>query len=194
MLSAIGEVPKDAAEFELNEIDAESSTLVGPSWQALNCVEPATDGPCTPQAIATADLQGNFLFPAPDIADPEQATALGDSFAEATAYYHVDRFQAHLRGLGLPGLPCQTNRETPTIVYGEGGPWIDRGGPRRSDRPGDRWWRRVFVSRRSRPGSAWTAPAAGMLAPTPIAFRVHVMSRWCSRTRRLFQRRHPSAS
>jgi hypothetical protein len=109
-----------AAEYELVEIDAESPNLVGPSWQAINCVEPAADGPCTPVAIATADAEGNFLFPAPDIDVLAEATELADPFAEATAYYHADRFQAHLRDLGLPGIPCQTNGQTPTIVTNYG--------------------------------------------------------------------------
>jgi hypothetical protein len=114
-------VSPQAEVFELVEIDPGATNLIGPSWRALNCVEPASDGACLPQAVATADAQGDFLFPAPDITDPARATAPADPFAEAAAYYHADRFGAHLRALGLPGIPCQESGQVPTIVtnYGE---------------------------------------------------------------------------
>ena len=113
-------VSPQAAEYTLAEIDPGAVNLKGPSWRAVNCVEPPGDGVCIPQAIATADLEGNFLFPAPNIDDPIEATALGDAFAEASAYYHADRFQAYLLEQGLPGTPCQNAGKTPIIVTNYG--------------------------------------------------------------------------
>jgi hypothetical protein len=105
-----------AGEYTLSFIDPEHGNLSGPYFVAKNCIEPIEGIGCAPAHIAAADADGNFLYPTPNIDDPADAGDIMDEFAEVSAYYHADKFHAHLLEMGLPGMACHASGEQATLV------------------------------------------------------------------------------
>jgi hypothetical protein len=105
-----------AEVLPLGMIDMGATNLVGPRFVAKNCVEPMPGVPCEPVHLAVADMNGDFLYPAPDIAIPADNAQLEDEFAEVAVYYHADRFDAWLGGLGFPGILCSESETGATLV------------------------------------------------------------------------------
>lgn len=115
--------------YDLVDIDDGAINLQGPYWQARNCVAATPQSMCTPQALATADMAGNFLGPTPDVDDPLSHDQLEDEYAEVSAYYHADKFDAWLESLGFVGIPCRTQGEVATIIANYRGPGDAAGTP-----------------------------------------------------------------
>lgn len=99
---------------DLIEIDEPAMHLEGPRFAAANCIEPDSgEGWCYRERVATPDMAGDFLYDAPDPDGPQQPQ---DSFAEASAYYHLDKFHAWLRGHGFDQLSCHQEGKLVEIV------------------------------------------------------------------------------
>ena len=110
---------------ELIEIDDPAMHLEGPRFAAANCIEPDSgEGWCFRERTATPDMAGDFLYDAPDPDGPQDPQ---DSFAEASAYYHLDKFHAWLRGQGFDQLACHEEGKLVEVVVNrrsyEGGEW-----------------------------------------------------------------------
>jgi hypothetical protein len=111
--------------FELADIDPMPAHLEGPWFAAANCLAPANgEGWCYRERTAVPDLAGDFLYPLPDLdADPDPQ----DAFAEAAAYYHLDRYFEWLRARGLDRLDCHDEGEVVEVVVNRrkysGGAW-----------------------------------------------------------------------
>ncbi len=106
-----------AEVYPLHELNDMTQFLEGPRFRARNCVAPMSgSGTCSAVQIAEADMNGDFLYPAPTIGDPEEEGQYGEPFSEVAAYFHADRMYAWLDGLGVAYLPCHDNDETATIT------------------------------------------------------------------------------
>lgn len=115
--------------YDLFNIDDGAVNLQGPYWQARNCVAATPQSMCNPQALATADMAGDFLGPTPDVDDPLSHDQLEDEYAEVSAYYHADKFDAWLESLGFPGIPCRMQGQVATITANYRGPGDAAGTP-----------------------------------------------------------------
>lgn len=118
-----------SAVYELFHIDEGAINLQGPYWQARNCIAENPQATCIPTPLATADMAGDFLGPTPDVDDPLSHDALEDEYAEVSAYYHADKFDAWLESLGFPGIPCRMEGQIATIVANYRGPGDAAGTP-----------------------------------------------------------------
>jgi MYXO-CTERM domain-containing protein len=109
-------VTPNAELFDLIDLDQDATTLTGPYFEAYNCL--ATGEPsCTLTQTAAADVNGDFLYPAPDIDNVNEAEDPDDEFAETSVYYHADRFHDYLiNDLGSPALPCNAQNQKNTLV------------------------------------------------------------------------------
>lgn len=96
----------NAEVFEFNEFEDGADHLVGPYFESLNCVESSEGEMCERMATVSPDEDGNFFVEIPDVDDPEDATALEDPYAEVSAYFHADRFYAHLLDFDVPPPLC----------------------------------------------------------------------------------------
>jgi uncharacterized protein (TIGR03382 family) len=95
-----------AEVFEFNAFDEGADHLVGPYFESLNCVEVSPGEMCERVATVSPDAEGNVFVEIPDIDDPEDAAALEDAYAEVSAYFHADRFYAHLQEFDVPPPLC----------------------------------------------------------------------------------------
>lgn len=99
---------------DLLTIDPSPVHLEGPLFAAANCIEPDSgDGWCHRERTATPDMAGDFVYPEPDLGGPEDPQ---DAFAEASGYYHLDRFFAWLEGMGVDQLGCHAEGDVVEIV------------------------------------------------------------------------------
>lgn len=110
--------------FRLDSLQGQQ--LIGASFSAQNCVADG-DGPCSAgQIAAPTNAEGDFLYPTPDL-DDEGPQDPPDAFAEVSAYYHADRFQAWLRGFGFGQFRCEAQGSLTTLIanyrYLEGTEW-----------------------------------------------------------------------
>lgn len=110
---------------DLGAIDDGAAHLEGPWVAAANCIEPDSgEGWCYRERAATPDMAGDFVYPEPDLDAPPEGQ---DAFAEASGYYHLDRFFSHLQGLGIDQLGCHLEGEVVEIVVNRrkyaGGAW-----------------------------------------------------------------------
>jgi hypothetical protein len=97
----------DPELFELLEIDEPQEFLTGPRVRAQNCVAPQSgNGICSKGQVATADGNGDFIYPAPDPFDPADSAAGGELISEAIGYYHSDKLLGWLDGQGFAGMTC----------------------------------------------------------------------------------------
>jgi hypothetical protein len=115
--------------YDLVNIDDGAINLHGPYWQARNCIAADPGAMCAPQALATADMAGDFLGPTPDVDDPLAHDQLEDEYAEVSVYYHADKFDAWLESLGFAGIPCRMQGEVATIIANYRGPGDAAGTP-----------------------------------------------------------------
>jgi len=115
--------------YDLFHIDDGAINLQGPYWQARNCIAANPQATCIPQVLATADMAGDFLGPTPDVDDPLSHSQLEDEYAEVSAYYHADKFDAWLESLGFAGIPCRMQGQVATIVANYRGPGDEAGTP-----------------------------------------------------------------
>lgn len=118
-----------AETFEFNEFDESADHLLGPYFESVNCVASSPDQMCEPTATVSPDEDGNFFVELPDIDEPEDATALDDAYAEVAAYFHADRFYAHLFGFDVPPPLCFDEGLPLTLVVNVRGPADDDGVP-----------------------------------------------------------------
>jgi hypothetical protein len=69
-------------------------------------------------------MAGDFLYPEPDLDGAEDPQ---DAFAEASGYYHLDRFFAWLQEMGIDQLGCHLEGDVVEIVVNrrtyQGGEW-----------------------------------------------------------------------
>jgi hypothetical protein len=99
---------------DLLAIDPNPAHLEGPWFAAANCIEPNSgEGWCYRERNAVPDVNGDFVYPEPDLDGPEEPQ---DSFAEASAYYHLDKFFAWIQGFGFQGTSCHLDGELVEIV------------------------------------------------------------------------------
>lgn len=97
--------------YELSALVEPGDTLTHPLFDVLSC--PALgETTCTPSRYATPDLQGDFGAYA-----PEPSFAVDDGFAETSAYVHVERFMAHMQGLGVQSTLCAESSGTRASVW-----------------------------------------------------------------------------
>jgi MYXO-CTERM domain-containing protein len=105
----------------LHEIDDTPAFMDGPRFRAQNCVMPQDgDGNCVPEQVAAPDQDGNFIFPVPDLDNPDEELLGGEPFSEAALYFHADSLFNWLDGLGFPGLTCHENAETAMLTANYG--------------------------------------------------------------------------
>lgn len=88
--------------------------LVSDSYQAYGCVSEMPDsgvpqwrgfGQCYPTRLATADSEGNFFVPLPELDFTDHRT-LDDAYAEVSVYWHAQRFHSEMLARGWELFPC----------------------------------------------------------------------------------------
>ena len=119
-------VTPNAATFTLFDVDPNAQALEGPYFTAYNCLPPQSPGECVLTPTAMPDANGDFLYPAPNVDDPNENLAPTDTFAEVSMYYHADKFHQHMTSLGFSGFLCNQNGQAVSLVanyatYGAGG-------------------------------------------------------------------------
>lgn len=118
-----------AEVFEFNAFDDEADHLLGPYFESLNCIELSPGEMCERVATVSPDEDGNFFVQLPDIDDPQDAMALEDAYAEVSAYFHADRFYAHLFEFDVPPPLCFDRGLPLTLVVNVRAPADDEGTP-----------------------------------------------------------------
>ena len=119
----------EAALFELNQIDESADHLIGPYFEALNCVAASPTTMCEPAATVMPNADGNFFVSLPDVTVPEDNAQLEDGYAEVAAYFHADRFYAYLEGFGVPPPLCFDEGLPLTLIVNVRTPVDDEGTP-----------------------------------------------------------------
>jgi MYXO-CTERM domain-containing protein len=103
----------------LEDMVAETGFLTGTRVRVFNCIDDE-DGPyapwrndeaelaeCYPTQRVSADLEGDYFVPLPDvtiIADNKNPT---DLYAELSMYWHAEQFFTALEARGVEGFPCE---------------------------------------------------------------------------------------
>ena len=96
----------EAEMLELHDVDPTAEHLEGQYFRVGNCTLASPDSACIYAPTLVPDMNGDFLYPVPDISIPAKNQARDDAYAEVAAYYNADRFHAFLAELGDPGLVC----------------------------------------------------------------------------------------
>ncbi len=109
------ETPR-AQIFELYEVDDTAEFLEGPSFRVRNCTLADPEANCINAPSLTADDNGDFFYPVPDTSIAAKNLQRDDAYAEVSAYYNADRFQAFLASFGDPGLVCSQGETQTTIT------------------------------------------------------------------------------
>ncbi len=109
----------------LGAVDDAAMHLEGPLFAAANCIEPDSgEGWCYRERTAVPDIDGDFIYPEPNLDGPSDPQ---DMFAEASGYYHLDKFFGYLQAMGFDQTDCHEQGEVVEIVVNrrsyQGGQW-----------------------------------------------------------------------
>lgn len=118
-----------AEVFEFNAFDDDADHLRGPYFESLNCIELRPGQMCERVATVSPDEDGNVFVELPDIDDAQDAAAVEDAYAEVAAYFHADRFYAHLFEYDVPPPLCFDQGLPLTLVVNVRGPADEDGIP-----------------------------------------------------------------
>ncbi len=113
-----------------SEAQGEGTWLNGSRVRVFNCID-AEQGPfapwrgeteCWPTQEVSADQNGDFFVPLPNVGLAADNIAPGDLYAELSMYYHAEVFFSALEQHGVEGFPCELSNMVANFHWLESAP------------------------------------------------------------------------